>query len=292
MKRNILSIVLTFTSIVMLATGQDGDRIYIDGTQWELLGNPIAADSVYFSLKAALPEGRSESTANWDGYTAFWSIAEDELCLDSICCEYYNEETKKFYKVSLPADTLRCIFQKFYDGKRIVATWLTKEIRVGKGHQIYYEHSGYVRNYEDEQLISIKQGKVTDVRTFQNYYVDGLSFDNFRPKFHIQNSEDLKKFFSIHTERYPELAGVKNIIFRIKEARIDDTGHLVECKIRATIRRDGQTEELPGVAVEMEEAMKAYHPWRVYFINGEYRPYGIKGYMFNYKLNDNDSFYN
>ena len=30
--------------------------------------------------------------------------------------------------------------------------------------------------------------------------------------------------------------------------------------------------------------MKAYRPWRVMFINGEYRAYGIEGYTIPYNL--------
>jgi hypothetical protein len=36
----------------------------------------------------------------------------------------------------------------------------------------------------------------------------------------------------------------------------------------------------PQLAAEMAELMKAYYPWRVSFINGEYRAYGIERYSF------------
>ena len=37
-----------------------------------------------------------------------------------------------------------------------------------------------------------------------------------------------------------------------------------------------------GVEQDYAEAMKAYYPWRVFYINGEYRAYGIKGWTFSY----------
>ena len=76
----------------MYATGQDGDIIYIDGKQWILLGKPVYADSILSNdLRAALPEERSITTANWDGYTAYWSISQEKLCLDSIKYNLYRE---------------------------------------------------------------------------------------------------------------------------------------------------------------------------------------------------------
>ena len=112
-------------------------------------------NSVYFNFKDALPKERCHTTANWDGYIAYWSIVQDELCLDSVCCECYNKDNKKYYKVTLPTDTLLSVFRKFYDGKRIVARWLNGHLRVAKGHLVYYEHHFYERNYEEEQIINI-----------------------------------------------------------------------------------------------------------------------------------------
>ena len=85
MRRLIFFFTLVFVSLNIYATGQDGDLIYIDGKQWVLLGKPVYADSILAKdLISALPKERSYSTANWDGYTAYWSIQEDKLCLDSL----------------------------------------------------------------------------------------------------------------------------------------------------------------------------------------------------------------
>ena len=85
MKRLVFFFILTLVSLNMHATGQEGDIIYIDGEQWELLGKPVYADSVLSrELKEALPKGRGYTTSNWAGYTAYWSIQQEQLCLDSI----------------------------------------------------------------------------------------------------------------------------------------------------------------------------------------------------------------
>lgn len=275
MKRLFIFITLTLMSLTMYATGQEGDIIYIDGEQWELLGKPIYADSVLSrELKNALPKERGINTANWAGYTAYWSIQQEKLYLDSIRYVIYDSAPKSRTEC-LPSKAMRRIFKKYASRKRIVATWFNNEIRVAKGKQLYYVHEGYTRNYEHERVISIEQGKVCGTKDYQNYVVDGFSFDKYRPN----NKAELREKFPLHIEQYPELADVKRILFNIKRARVDAQGNLVECEVKVFRPNDN-----PRLAAEMAEAMKAYRPWRVMFINGEYRAYGIEGYTIPYNL--------
>ena len=275
MKRLFIFITLTLMSLTMYATGQEGDIIYIDGEQWELLGKPIYADSVLSrELKKALPKERGINTANWAGYTAYWSIQQEKLYLDSIRYVIYDSAPKSRTEC-LPSKAMRRIFKKYTSRKRIVATWFNNEIRVAKGKQLYYVHEGYTRNYEHERVISIEQGKVCGTKDYQNYVVDGFSFDKYRPK----NNAELREKFPLHIEQYPELADAKRIVFNIKRARVDAQGNLVECEVKVFRPNDN-----PRLAAEMAEAMKAYRPWRVMFINGEYRAYGIEGYTIPYNL--------
>ena len=275
MKRLFIFITLTLMSLTMYATGQEGDIIYIDGEQWELLGKPIYADSVLSrELKNALPKERGINTANWAGYTAYWSILQEKLYLDSIRYVIYDSAQKSRTEC-LPSKAMRRIFKKYVNRKRIVATWFNNEIRVAKGKQLYYVHEGYIRNYEHERVISIEQGKVCGTKDYQNYVVDGFSFDKYRPN----NKAELREKFPLHIEQYPELADVKRILFNIKRARVDAQGNLVECEVKVLRPNDN-----PRLAAEMVEVMKAYRPWRVMFINGEYRAYGIEGYTIPYNL--------
>ena len=275
MKRLFIFITLTLMSLTMYATGQEGDIIYIDGEQWELLGKPIYADSVLSrELKKALPKERGINTANWAGYTAYWSIQQEKLYLDSIRYVIYDSAQKSRTEC-LPSKAMRRIFKKYASRKRIVATWFNNEIRVAKGKQLYYVHEGYTRNYEHERVISIEQGKVCGTKDYQNYVVDGFSFDKYRPN----NKAELREKFPLHIEQYPELADVKRILFNIKRARVDAQGNLVECEVKVLRPNDN-----PRLAAEMVEVMKAYRPWRVMFINGEYRAYGIEGYTIPYNL--------
>lgn len=275
MRRFFFFLTLTLASLAVHATGQEGDVIFIDGVQWILLDKPVYADSALSdALKAALPEGRGVNTANWAGYTAYWSIRQEKLFLDSIRYEVYDASPKKYRTERLSSDILLRVFNKYVEGECIVAKWLNRDIRVAKGKMLYYVHSEYHRNYENERIISIAQGEVCDTKDYQNYVVDGFSFDNCSAK-------ELREKFPLHIERYPELADVKRIVFKVEKASVDAQGNLVECKVR--VMKPGSNERL---AAEIVEAMKACHPWRVMFINGQYRSYGIEGYYVPYTLEE------
>ena len=274
MKRVLLFIQYLILAITVNATGQDGDIIYIDGTRWELLGRPICVDSLlYHDLRAVLPSERSILTSNWDGFTAYWSIKQNVLYLDSIRTVHFDSDTKDYMGSCIPAATLFRVFKKHVAGDCIVGSWLTKNIRVAKGKVINYQHIGFERNYEDEQIISIDKGVVTGKKVYHNYVIDGFSFDK------VKDNAELRRLFPIHIEQYPELAKAKRIVFYIKKARVNSQGNLVECEVKVFNPNDNQR-----LATEMEGLLKAYHPWRVSFINGEYRADGIAGWTFPYLL--------
>lgn len=277
MKKLISCLPLLFLALFAHATGQTGDVIFIDGARWVLLGKPIDLDAaLYHDLKAVLPEDRPIETSNWDGYTGYWSIQQDVLYLDSVRCEYYDAKNHDTKGESVPSDVLLRVFKNYVNGDRIVASWLTREIRVATGKMIYYQHTYFERNYEEEMMLSIDKGKVTGRKEYHNYVAEGFSFDKFNPN----SSEQLREMFPLHIERYPELADVERIAFRIKKARVDAKGNLVECEVKVIRPNDN-----PLLAAEIAESLKAYHPWRVLFVNGEYSTKGIEGWTVSYPLN-------
>ena len=276
MKRIFLFVSFLFLALVAHATGQTGDVIFIDGARWVLLGRPITLDSVlYHNLKTVLPEDRPIVSSNWDGFTGYWSIQQDQLCLDSVQCDNFDSKTNRLSGVSIPSDTLLRVFKNYVNGDRIVASWLTREIRVATGKMIYYQHIYFERNYEEEMMLSIDKGKVTGRKEYHNHVVDGFSFDKFNP----DNKEELREMFPLHIERYPELANEERIEFSIQRAHVDVQGNLVECEVKVISPNDN-----PLLAAELAESLKAYHPWRVLFINGEFSAKGIEGWTVSYPL--------
>ena len=73
---------------------------------------------------------------------SYWSIEEDVFYLDSIRCEHYDTNSRKIIGERIPNDTLLRVFKNFVEGERIVASWLTDDIRVATGKMIYYQHMG------------------------------------------------------------------------------------------------------------------------------------------------------
>jgi hypothetical protein len=261
------------------ATWQVGDVIYINGERLELLGRPIWLDStLYHTLKDELPSDQGTVTSNWDGFTAYWSINNDKLYLDSVRCEAYDPNVKAVVGKSIPSITFYRIFNSYIAGNRIVASWVSGKIRVAKGKVIYYQRSGFERNYEEETILDIDKGKVIGKKEYHNFVKDGFAFEKLQEN---GAQEMLRKILPLHIERFPELANVKRLIFRVKHARVDEKGNLLECDVQVV-----KPDDNPQLATEIAEALKTYHPWKVYYINGEYRALGIENWSIPYILQD------
>ena len=229
MKKILICIQFLLLTTVAYATGQDSDVIYINGTRWALLDRPVCRDSLLY-----------------------WSIEEDVFYLDSIRCEHYDINSRKITGERIPNDTLLRVFKNFVEGERIVASWLTDDIRVATGKRIYYQHMGFERNYEHEQIFTIREGKIIEKKDYHNYVVDGFAFDK------VTRNTDIRKLFPLKTEKYPELANVKRIIFYIRQARVDMHGNLVECEVKVLKPGDNQqlAEEmtLPNYLLELNNS--------------------------------------
>lgn len=66
------------------ATGLSGDIIYLQGEEWVLLNKPIYRDSILFNrLMDFLPKNHCITTANWEGYTAYWEVQHSHLYLEA-----------------------------------------------------------------------------------------------------------------------------------------------------------------------------------------------------------------
>jgi hypothetical protein len=260
----VVTICMFVLAMNALATGQSGDVITIDGEQWSLLGKPIDRDSVlYHHLKDVLPKDRLINTANWDGYTAYWSIRNDRLYLDRIEVEMYNKETKQSHVENLPEADMRKVFGKYYQQQEIVASWVNHDVRVAKGKTLYYVHADYERNLEYEQILTIKQGKVTKRKEYHNRVVvkDGFSFDNMK-------NDNFRRRFPLHTQKYPELADVKYLIISVSKIQLDEKGNLLDCNVK--VRHRDMKGSIEGLAQEMKTLLKQVRPWKTLYINGEY----------------------
>ena len=279
MKRLIFCILVATAALSSWATGQRGDVIFIDGERWNLLGGPIQADSALSRhLREVLPEDRGWSSDNWKGYIAYWSIRNERLCLDSIQISIYNSETRKENCQCVPDADMRNVFHDYYNNEDIVATWYTGRIRVGRGNRVRYEHMGFDRNVEHEQIFTLKEGIVTDCVTYHNEIaVEGFSFrDLDSPR---REKEFYEKMHFID-ENYPELDPDKvgkdqiKVIFSVSDIQVDTLGNLVDCKVKVPriVGLDSDEELNDRIAQDMKAVLMSIRPWKLLKIYGEYTP--------------------
>ena len=285
MKRLIFYICFLNIAICSLATGQDSEVIYIDGEKWQLLGRPINRDTALVRrLIDVLPEKRIKSTANWDGFTACWSINSDEmLCLDSIQVWIDSREESH---VCLSAEDMHKVFNEYYDNGVIIASWYNGDIRVARGRRLYYEHMGYFRYYEQEQVFKVKDGRITNRETYQNkVVVDGFTLDGLKVVKHGNVLAFLKTDYSTQPKQQlvkaiipinvEDLPRDGRIVLNVNKIQVDSIGHLVNCEVYVSFRAKGESldDDIKArLAQEIKTQLMQIYPWKVLYIQGKYYP--------------------
>ena len=281
MKRIIVCfLVMVFTN-TSFATGLSSDVIYINGEKWALFEKPISNNpSLNYALLRILPKDRVTSTANIDGYTAYWSVKDNWLVLDSIKIELWNEDTNESHDECIPYADLRRVFRAYYQyqyQQGFVATWFSSYLKVGKGKLIYYEHTAWERDAEYEMLLYVDKGKVSIKNSFHNKVaVEGFSLSKFRTR------EEIKATFPLQIDRYPELKGeeVNKILLSIKDIHVDPFGNLIDCKVTAMVwnQEERKMKESKAISKDVKKMLMNIHPWRTLYIHGVYFPEDRNGW--------------
>lgn len=282
MKRILFYFSFMVFTIGSFATGQEGDVVYINGERWVLLGKPIDDNAaLHKALLDFLPEDRITSTANWDGYTAYWSVRNHWLCLDSIKVEFMNWDTLEEYQECIPASDLRNVFKFYYKNQHIVATWFSRRsIRAGKGDVVYYEHTGYERNTEYELIMTVNKGKVDIQNTYHNRVaVEGFSFSTLPIE-----KEEMRRLFPLQVDQYPELKDVNRIMFSFKILCVDSSGNLIDCEVTASVWNfeEKKMKDVESIARDMKKLLMDLRPWKTLYIHGQYIPQDKNGWTIPY----------
>lgn len=255
MKKFIVFLLLQISVLPTMATGQSGDVIYLDGESWNLLWEPINSDpTVYARLKAFLPERRDWSTANGDGYTAFWEIKNGYLCLKQIEIEILDSIQ------TYDTEALKKPFAPYYKKKEIRASWFSGEVRAGCGKHIRYVHDGFDRNFETEQILTIQNGKVIKAVTYHNYRIPGLKIN--------EASKIISRRFPWW--KFPEYRG-KNIVCIICDTEMSKDGHFLDCYISKMylLYSHKQIEEDVSLIRAIKETLRSIYPWETIVANGK-----------------------
>lgn len=171
------------------ATGQAADRVVINGEEWCLLASPLHAnDSIYNQIDKILPNAkdRSISTGNWDGFVGDWEVVDSCLYLKKVVVDMWDEHEKESYELVFDADTLKAVLEEYYTEHGILAGWFNREkLIIGRGELVTYVHGGYLRNHEEELVVTIKDGRITtkSIGSTRKWWRDGASA---RPNFQRQ----------------------------------------------------------------------------------------------------------
>lgn len=261
MRKIVLIALSLFAFLSLKATGLTGDWIYIDGEEWTLLGKPIESDSLlYVRLMDFLPEDRITSTANWDGYTAYWKIEEGNLYLQHINVYLLDTVQNKTLTHVFSTDELKEIFSPYYTEGKICAYWFSGQLRIGKGECLIYMHSGFSRYMETEQIIEVKEGKVMDSRVYHNYKKEGIKMEELFRK--------VKERFP--WEQFPEYRGNK-LYFHTHGYDLTSEGRLVDCDVFVYVSKDEKICDANHPLVKaFKDAMRSVYPLEVFFINGKF----------------------
>lgn len=264
-------IFLLLFPLMARATGQAADRVVINGEKWCLLASPLHAnDSIYNQIDKILPNAkdRSISTANWDGFVGYWEIVDSCLYLKKVVVDMWNEHEKESYELVFDADTLRTVLVEYYTEHGILAGWFNREkLIIGRGELVTYVHGGYLRNHEEELVVTIKDGRITHQEHWLNKkVVEGWSVSE--AKLSEAGREIINTF---PYDQFPELDTVR-VIVHVSNVSLTPDGHFEDCDVIFTRGRGKQWEEDPNhpIIVALKETMRKMFPWEVLYLHGKY----------------------
>lgn len=219
MKHRLLLLLTCLLPCLQLhATGQEADIIYYEGHQYDLLARPILQnDKLVKQIYAYAGNDLSYTTANWEGIMGYWSIDGGQLVLDSVG---YCSKGDRY--ALLDRKSFRKIFKPYRLRHRVVASWVSGEIRLGAGKVILYEHNAFVRNYEGEMIIDVKEGNIVSYKTFRNRVFPGLTLED------VVQKDSIEKH--IPMDDIPELQG-KRVVVKVSLTANQYVQGIDSCKV-------------------------------------------------------------
>ena len=283
-------IFLLLFPLMARATGQAADRVVINGEEWCLLASPLHAnDSICNQIDKILPNAkdRSCSTGNWDGFVGFWEIVDSCLYLKKVVVDMWDEHKRESYELVFDADTLKAVLEEYYTEHGILAEWFNREkLIIGRGELVTYVHGGYLRNHEEELVVTIKNGRITHQEHWLNKkVVEGWSVSE--AKLSEAGREIINTF---PYEQFPELDTVR-IVVHVSNVSLTLDGHFEDCDVFFTRLNTKQRVEVEDpnhpIIVALKETMRKMFPWEVVYLHGKHTvssPTGGRGGQFTIPL--------
>lgn len=264
-------LLLVLSPLMARATGQAADRVVINGEEWRLLASPLHNDTLISNrVDKILPNAkdRSCSTGNWDGFVGYWEIVDSCLYLKKVVVDMWNEHKRESYELVFDADTLKAVLEECYTEHGILAGWFSREkLIIGRGELVTYVHGGYLRNHEEELVVTIKNGRIThQEHWFNKKVVEGWSISEAGLS---KAGREIINTFPY--DQFPELDTVL-VIVHVNNVSLTPDGHFEDCDVIFTRGRGKQWEEDPNhpIVVALKETMRKMFPWEVLYLHGKY----------------------
>lgn len=255
--RFLLLCVLFLQTPFLFATGQSADVVRYEGKTWQLLARPISFDAILRAkVRHRLPKDYGWSTANWDGFTGYWSIENDRLLLDSVVYQLKGRHRR------LDNKSFNRIFRRYLRNGRVVASWVTDDLRIADGKLLRYIHYGFERNYENEVVLKVERGKVVGRKPYHNKIYPGYTLRQ------VLNSDSIGRFLPL--AMFPNLKG-KRIVTKIQLFPSSCRQFADSCRV-SILRLGSDTlskAEEDSVKSLISNALIAVYPWQESQINGQ-----------------------
>jgi hypothetical protein len=197
----------------------------------------------------------------------------------------WDEHEKESYELVFDADTLKAVLEEYYTEHGILAGWFSREkLIIGRGELVTYVHGGYLRNHEEELVVTIKDGRITHQEHWLNKkVVEGWSVSE--AKLSEAGREIINTF---PYDQFPELDTVR-VIVHVSNVSLTLDGHFEDCDVFFTWMNTKQKEENPNhpIIVALKETMRKMFPWEVVYLHGKYTvssPTGGRGAQFTIPL--------
>ena len=192
----------------------------------------------------------------------------------------WDEEKKEHYELVFDADTLRSQLGEYYTEHGIYAGWYSQEqLIIGRGELVTYIHGGYMRNHEEELVVTVENGRIIQQDHWYNKkVVEGWSCSE--ADFSVTGREIINLF---PIGQFPELE-TERIVVLLRNISLTPDGHFEDCDASFLWKHDnGEKEwiEDPNhpIIVALKETMRNMYPWEVVLLHGKYTVSDPNGYF-------------
>jgi len=135
---------------VASATAQTPETIIYEGKE-ELLFSTLKIPESHPRISTHTSDAFRD-TSNWRGYRGTWEIKDNHLYLTDI---------EGYFKLS--------------EKELLFADWFSGSLRIVRGKRIHYVHMGFESIFEEDVIIYVDKGIVTNTEIIDNRYIKNLT---------------------------------------------------------------------------------------------------------------------